>query len=1609
MKKASFVSLLITLCIFAFSLSAKAQIIPDTITVYGPDTVCVGSDYQYYPDSTLLTPGGQWWTINSNGNILGSWYFTVQVRWGSVGNGQLIFRLNDVNGNVVYIGIKDVYVLPLPQPVITTNFKVECQKLGKNDTTSYNGFDTSKCLKVCSANCITYYAKGLAGSTYNWKAVGGSVSYQNADSCIVCWGNSGVGSITAEETDRFGCTGKRTYCVEIIESPIAHFVTLPDTTLRSVNICDSTELTFLDKSYAPSSSPIVSYHWDFGDGKYSSAKGSLSAPVTHMYTKPGDYTVTLTVTNKCGCSTTETLDVHVDPNIRLKIECPRVVCEGDTGVYSVTTGCTTGTWMVIGGTVVASTPTAVMVKWAPADPSGIGYVIFDATSCGIPCSYSTVKVPVVLKTGTIEGPTTLCPNRNYIFKLPQWPTTAFSWSLNSGVMAYLSATDQPNEIVINTASAETITLSCSYTNTLLGCSGSASLVIDVLDPVVLAGPAKVCHNTSASYTITGTGSSTGSWELTYPDLSVQTGSGAGITKFFDQVGSYILKVTGSFCPPEPMIITVDSLPHPPDLVDGPDTFCKGIPVRFAGQNELNGTIFNWTMDNGRVNAGSGKETFVSMNPASAGPFIIYLWRETMDAPFCHSDTITKQVYPPVVNPTITGNTTPCLSTQYRYRSTYEAGEHYQWRIYPESAGSVRSGDGTNAVMVLWNNTPISNIKLVCKMRKCFTDYYDTLTVNLGAPPSVAYTGPASICGDDSFTVSVTNASAEFDFDDGLGFHSNGTGSYRYAYNGNLDMVATLKINVTTTCGQKYQYLPAPTITVNPTPLGTVTPVFGTGCGTVSTLLSYTHLLTNPALTPFTYQWYYNGSAISGATASTYTATAFGYYILEVTSAAPDLCTWTSDTVWVVENCPCSFTTVGIPTATITSGTVTDCDDVNFTASYTGSSFQYAYWEFLSPHIQLGSSSYTTANATATMPGTYTIRYTAVFLDDNGAPCKFYDTRTVTVNYVPILNYTFTCAASGASREVILRAGTFVYYGINHEFYVDNVLVQNDTFQQWNGYLTPGAHTAKLRSSYGGDTCETNISFTVEWIDAQFTFSRDSTCEKEAAVEFLNGTTGATHGYTSLWDFGDLTSNTQRDPARVYDQPSPTAPGYPVKLIVTDPFGCRDSISKNAPVVRDNIEGSLTSLPHHLCVPGGITLTYSPATGSGFTGYPSLYTWYRDRSVAGVTVYQPWVIGAETGMWWLHGEDQYGCVTNTNADTTEVTKVPRPYISGKQHECVGVDYTLNGYAGSDPNFNYQWLRNGTAIGGATNALLMQNMTTPGSYTYRLVISVFSTGASTWCTDTSQPFTVIVHAKPAKPYPSFSILNCNKYEIELTAAHISGATETFNWNNGLSGSPVYTYAGGPYQLVFTDQFGCKSDSDFYIPKDPREYLWIFPTGCWSICPPQPYLIVGPVTDFAQWDYLKNGASVFSGSNSVPNSYTNLSADAPGIFNLKLDNGTCAATSDDMIVDVNCTPVTWASKPGRQLNAASIQRLLRPGLDIVPNPAGNGTKIVYTFTDMDAEKWVEVYDMTGRLMSHAEVKSLQGSVELMLARYVPGVYQVVLRQNGQAIVNRRMTVIK
>lgn len=88
------------------------------------------------------------------------------------------------------------------------------------------------------------------------------------------------------------CTDVHTDTISVHGVPLAQFDVSPDT-------CVNAPIVFTDSSNAAAGSFLTLWSWDFGDGG-----ASTNQNTSHLFTTPGNYPVTLIVTDNFGCSDT---------------------------------------------------------------------------------------------------------------------------------------------------------------------------------------------------------------------------------------------------------------------------------------------------------------------------------------------------------------------------------------------------------------------------------------------------------------------------------------------------------------------------------------------------------------------------------------------------------------------------------------------------------------------------------------------------------------------------------------------------------------------------------------------------------------------------------------------------------------------------------------------------------------------------------------------------------------------------------------------------------------------------------------------------------------------------------------------------------------------------------------------------------------------------------------------------------------------------------------------------------------------------------------------------------------------------------------------------------
>jgi PKD repeat protein len=1574
------------------------------ITINGDINVCKGESTTYTPAAPLNPSYSYTWTVSptANGTVLSSTITGANIQWNIVGPAtvNVTGRNPALPGNpIVETGTLNVTVHDLPEPYVTSNVMLACQPLQVDSV--HEGqkpkpkFDDEHCQLVCAYSTVVYTANGTAGSTYAW-SITGAVSFTAAgNTCTVNWGAPGNGHVTVIETTTFGCQAPASFCVQIVESPTAKFVSIPASP-DPIVICRDGEVVLQDQSTGSVVSPIVSWLWDWGDGQVTttSAGGALN-PVSHQYSTPGNYTIKLTVTNSCGCTSTFGRNVKVLAPTAPKISCPRVVCEGERSVYSVDKPCAASSWGVTGGSIVSATPTRLEVVWNSVDPNtGFGYVTYKSCS---PCPMIvTEPIPVILQRANIQGPVSICVGEQYVYRLPKWPATDFDWTIISGP-ATLNPTDQRNEIALTATGPGTVVLGVKYRNTVLGCGGQNQLTIQVKPVAVISGDELFCKGETRSYTIGGL---SGNWTLRdVTNTVVATGTGTTFTYTFTTAGNFKLGATGTtFCPPEDFMIKVVPTPAPPTAITGPDSSCAGIPILYGAGNPIAGTTFQWGVSSGSVNAALGDQSYITFT--GAPPYTISVTRVTLDEAQCVSSPLTKVVVSPVPPLFITGSDTVCHSTENVYTLNYAGGDVYTWSV---NLGSVVQDGNTNHPKILWNIPPGTGAlaTITATVTKCGVNYIKTFSVFVRGVPTINValaTGQNdTVCSGTPITFTVTPSfpitgatSTNWQWGDGPlvstpGFTGGPPYNFTHTYitDGNaapVGYVPAITIVDPNGCLGTVTAT-APPVTVMPRPIAVVSPsgpLVHCGTGWAETL---TATVTTGIGGSNTFNWSPSGTGTS-IVASTY-----GNYSVTVSNSIFG-CNSTSNVVSIIQNC--GGPGCGTPPV-VTLNATRNCSGINVTASVVGTATGFS-WITPSGITTVGIPTATNLNATANAAGMYTFGYT-VFYTSGSSSCQYTYYINVTVPYLPDLRYDISCNQAGGNYKVTLYDHSTLYPP-------GSTITRNFYNSSW-GLIGSGATATAFVA--GGTTavfneiiqggvnppCTSSVSVVIPGFPvANFNLLPgipNPGCVNSVSFNFNNTSTPtsppAPLPLSTMWNFGDGTSNMIYNAGKVYSAPY----AGNVTLTVKDAYGCVSTAAVPVTANPNPYNGTISAAPNPVCQGSPVTLTYVPAIG--FPSIPSSFIWYEQSNPLLTTTVPTYNVFAPGG-YWVKGKGLYGCEVNTNTVAVNVKQIPPISISGNNNQCVNSAFTL-----TTQNFSgatYVWNLVGTGTVG-TGTSITQTQGSPGTYTYNVTMNYNG------CTRTSPNFIVTVNAPPSPPSVSFSITNCNPYQVQLSA---SGAAGTYNWNNGMSGNVINTSFGGPYQVILTDVNGCQSENSTYVPKDPSEYLWVFPTGCFCRLQISKPYVIGPIVPFSYWAWLKNGGVSASGTGYMPDYYV-----SPGnTYNMLLNNGFCSVTSGDMYYDSDtCNKIVYRPTGLEDFDLDSDHT----GLQLVPNPARDQVTVVFQFAGHGGNKTIEMYDMIGRKLQTHVVTDEKGRIVLPLDRVAAGMYQIVMRQDGKVMQQEKLSV--
>jgi len=1316
------------------------------------------------------------------------------------------------------------------------------------DSTSPGGQD---CPQVCAGEPITYFANlpdSLPFDALDWIVSGGIQVASTGNRITVLWPEPGFGSITATfapSTDSL-CATSAFACAEILPLPAASILSSPAAQDDTLRLCAGQPVELQSQSLH-----AVELLWDLGNGQTGSG-----ASVQTAYETPGLYVAQLVAFNSCRCPDTTRLIVQVNDAFAPQVDCRGTVCAGDTVTYTATGGCGTYLWSIDGGTVEAGGSPAddfVTVIWAGPTSGEIELLAENCpgiTACPTP---SRFEIPVLSPNVQIEGPGQVCRGAVSTYSLPGYQGTSIQWEVSA--LGQILAGQGSPAITVQWPNFDPnldLWVAVTVDNCYLECGGSGSMNVQVQPGFRLEGPIEVCRGESGTFLALATDGNSYdyNWRLLDASGTVVWSAAGGDNQnvpFNLPEGPYALETVPAdpslFCEPQAQLpVWVRSVPQL-DSIAGEVQICPGDTYAYTAFTPAPGAFLEWTVQDGTNTYALGGRT-VNVNWTSGGPFRLEVAQRS--AAGCTSQPVTLDAAA-WTQLDMQGPDEVCREETTVFEASSIPGQFYQWTISPGSAGDLLSNPGAEQAEVLWTEAGPASLEVSA----CGLTASVPVVVNDQPDPTVLH--PDRLCPGETAAVSTTTVYNTFAwFSENGALLSNaaspmlGPGTYRVEVETDSGCLGQSSFTI----GQ----YPAPTVRVSSPDLQSV-------CnGTIVTLIA------TEVESGYSYQWFRNGNPL-GPNASVFQTNQVGNYWVEITDA--NGCTAVSNPIDLQNCAPIdgdfpSPPGCPPPSAVSFSGSTNgDCNDLQFTNTTVNGIPGSWFWSFNDPDSGPANTS-TVENPTHTFTAA---GYYRVFMQgDVETPGGDTVTcSTVEVIAVPLaagFNAADACPGTPVPFE---DASTFLptetLTGWSWDFGDPASGAANTSTLQNPDHLFsgPGTYTVTLVVT-GSSGCTARHSRTLTIFDlpsADFPDPADA-CEGTAVA--FDPALGP-EVVEVEWNFGDPASGAANSSGQASTQHLYEAAGtYTVSLDAEDVRGCRNTVTKTATILPNNLSGTITQAPAPPLCSGDSLLQQAPPGGIG-------WQWSDGSAAEAVWIKTP-------GTYSLTVTDDAGCTYTPPAVAVDVLPPPAARIRAVAYDetgrllsftydslviCAGQEVRLEveGAAG----FLYLW-SNGESGDAIAFTAAEGNLLAAGSYDFTVNVTDPASG----CTEEAGPFRILVHPRPAAPQVQASAPEprCPGTEYTFTATNPQPGLD-YRWNNGQTGPSMTTDQGGQYFVTASNALGCSAESQ-PLTVAGRPDIRALPAGCVQRCGPDS-LCVLPVPGITSYQWLQDGLPSGPVGDSVP----------------------------------------------------------------------------------------------------------------------------------------------
>ncbi|MFC5409368.1 Ig-like domain-containing protein [Larkinella bovis] len=990
------------------------------------------------------------------------------------------------------------------------------------------------------------------------------------------------------------------------------------------------------------------------------------------------------------------------------------------------------------------------------------------------------------------------------------PTVCLS---NGSAVVSLSATDGFSSynwigpgLAASTGNPVTATLSAAgvYSYTVVAtsgqsCTASNTTSVTVLNAATIASitPANPtsCLGTDGSVTLNGLTAGQ-NYSIVYtqnganPVTQPLTANGSGqIVVSGLSAGVYSFTVSNDVCTSTlSTTLTDPNPPVAPTITVSPSlTICLGSSLTLTAEG-MAGASFTWT----GTNLSQTTSNPVTVSPATSGAFV-YTVTQTVGGCTSAPTNVTVTVNPaPSVTPTAS-SATACVGSSFVLAATASGGTPNY--IYTWTGPNYSTTTTVNSATV--SNATVANAGsysiIITDANGCSATAVTPVSVSVINCCSLTATASASqtvVCAGTSVTLAALTSGAI------------GALSYQWTPNvtpGNSQSVvvtpvgtATYTVVVTDSGAPNCVQTATVTLTVNPSPVVTITPLSATICAGNS--IQLTANVTTGTVPPYSYVW--SGpnfsASTTGNTVSIPNATAANNGNYTVTITDQNSCTATATT-------PIAVTVTPLPTFTLVPSNPTSCSGTNGSVTITGLTSGQLYTISYNQNGGTSVSMTQTAAGGQIVIGSLSSGVYSVTVSQNG--CAAVPQSITLTDPNPPIPPVITVLPSSAiclGNSVTLSAN-----GTNLQWTGMNLLpITGSPVTATPG--TSGSFVYTVTQTVGGCiSLPASVTILVNPAPSIANLSAPPTCVGQS-LSLSATVSGGTQPLTVNWRTPDGLTLTGNPLNRANAQMS-MAGTY--TAIVSGGSGCTATQTVSTTVGENP---TVQVQPQQACAGGNVTLT---ATGGAVN-----YLWIGPNgfTATGQVVTLTGVDATDAGSYTVTVMGGNAC-TGTAVGSVIVNPAPivkADFVSASV--CVGSTVHLLGdvTTGTVPPYSYSWSGpNGFAATIQNPSILSAQVSNSGSYTFAVTeangcSATATTPVSVTVADCCPPRLVQISITAQDPACGSSTGSAT---ATLLPASPGGATVTYRWENATTNTVVGTsailsgVAAGVYSVTITETSG------------------------------------------------------------------------------------------------------------------------------------------------------------------------------------------------------------